>query len=98
MCTPRKELSTQRWILGKICYGEGEVGDLLDIKSSVTGNEYVRVYRTKNPSFPDESIADPFFTETQFEAYRALGYQIGDGLYVNDPVLDELKHLQMLNT
>ena len=35
-----KGLSAQRWVLGKIRYGEGEVGQLVYIKSSVTGGEY----------------------------------------------------------
>ena len=84
-----KGLSTQHWIIGKIRYAEDEVGQLLYIKSSVTGDEYeyVRAYRAKHPAFPHESTADQFFTEDQFEAYRALGYQIGDQLVANDQAL-----------
>ncbi len=32
--------------------------------------------------FPHHSTADQFFTETQFEAYRALGEHIGDKLFL----------------
>ena len=39
---------------------------------------YMARYKAKNPSFPQESTADQFFDETQFEAYRALGYLIAD--------------------
>lgn len=79
-------LSQRRWICGKIVYGPGEIGHLLYIKASVTGQEveYVRAYRALHPAFPHESTADQFFSETQFEAYRALGYQIGDEA-VTDP-------------
>lgn len=88
-----KGYSRQRWVLGKIHYGEGEVGHLLYIKASVTGDEYeyVRAYRAAHPSFPHESTAEQFFTEDQFEAYRALGYQIGDEVFANEQVLAEFK-------
>jgi len=81
-----KGLSKQQWVSGKIRYGDNEVGRLLYIKSSVTGDEYeyVRAYRAKNPAFPHEPTSDQFFSEAQFEAYRALGYQIGDQLLAND--------------
>jgi hypothetical protein len=39
---------------------------------------YMANYKAKNPSFPQESTADQFFDETQFECYRALGYRIAD--------------------
>ena len=39
-------------------------------------NPYVAHYRHKNPDFPQESTADQFFDEAQFESYRALGYQV----------------------
>jgi hypothetical protein len=86
-----KGLSTQHWISGKIRYGEGEIGRLLYIKSWVTGDEYeyVRAYRAKNPAFPHEPTSDQFFSEEQFEAYRALGYQIGDQLLANDQAFDK---------
>lgn len=35
-------------------------------------------YKLANPSFPDQSTGDQFFNETQFEAYRELGYRIGE--------------------
>ena len=39
-------------------------------------NAYVAHYRHLNPRFPHESTADQFFDESQFESYRALGYQV----------------------
>ena len=86
-----KGLSKQQWVSGKIRYGDNEVGHLLYIKSSVTGDEYeyVRAYRAKHPAFPHEPTSDQFFSETQFEAYRALGYQIGDQVLANDQALGE---------
>jgi hypothetical protein len=67
--------SKSQWAFGKIHYGDGETGELLYVKLAVTGNEpeYVRSYRNHHPEFPHESTANQFFTEEQFEAYRALG-------------------------
>jgi hypothetical protein len=81
--------SPQHAALGRIKYppltegGEPEEGYLLYIKSSFSGNEdeTMREYRAKNPAFPHESTADQFFDEGQFEAYRALGYHMADGLF-----------------
>jgi hypothetical protein len=55
---------------------EDSTGLLLYVNSSVTGdeNDYIVDYKRRNPSFPHETTADQFFTEEQFEAYRALGF------------------------
>jgi hypothetical protein len=62
--------------VGTIRYGEDQVGHLLYVKASLTGDEnpYVREYAEQHPLFPHESTANQFFTEPQFEAYRSLGY------------------------
>jgi len=69
-------------VLGTIDYGDDQRGYLLYLKSSLTGNErdYILDYRRARPSFPHESTADQFFSEAQFEAYRALGEHVGDDL------------------
>ena len=46
-------------------------------------------YKSANPSFPDQSTADQFFDETQFEAYRELGYQIGKRMLAEAKALKE---------
>jgi hypothetical protein len=33
-------------------------------------------YKKANEDFPDQSTADQWFSEPQFEAYRELGYQL----------------------
>jgi hypothetical protein len=74
-------MTHRHWTLGTIRYGNGETGHLLYVKSSVTGDEapYVADYRKRNPAFPQESTADQFFDEAQFESYRALGYHAMSG-------------------
>jgi predicted acylesterase/phospholipase RssA len=55
-------------------------GILLYVKSSVTGDErsYVLDYERRFPRFPHEATSDQFFSEEQFEAYRALGFHAMD--------------------
>jgi hypothetical protein len=68
--------------LGSVRYGASQYGSILYIKASLTGdeNEYINEYKKRVKEFPHESTTDQFFTEEQFEAYRALGFHIGDGL------------------
>jgi hypothetical protein len=73
--------SAAHLVVGRIVYpGEKECGYLLYLKSSCTGDEdeVVGEYRHRSPTFPHETTADQFFTEGQFEAYRALGQHIGE--------------------
>jgi hypothetical protein len=67
--------------IGRIFYDTGDEGILVYVKSSLTGDEkdYVLDYKRRNPSFPHETTGDQFFSEQQFEAYRALGFHIADG-------------------
>ena len=62
--------------IGTIDYGMGEKGYLVYIKSSLTGdeNDYVRDYARRYRQFPHESTGDQFFSEEQFEVYRALAF------------------------
>ena len=39
-------------------------------------NPYIAHYKSRNPSFPHETTADQFFSEEQFECYRALGFEV----------------------
>lgn len=59
-------------------------GYMLYLKLSLTGNEgeFIKRYKLDEPSFPHHSTADQFFTETQFEAYRALGEHVGNKLFL----------------
>jgi Patatin-like phospholipase len=67
--------------VGTIDYEGGAKGYLLYIKSSVTGdeNDYIRDYNRRYADFPHQTTADQFFSEEQFEVYRALGFHIADG-------------------
>jgi hypothetical protein len=67
--------------VGRIEYDNGGVGILLYVKSSVTGdeNDYIKDYNRRYRDFPHESTGDQFFSEEQFEVYRALGFHAVDG-------------------
>jgi len=67
--------------VGTIDYGGGDIGYLIYIKSSLTGdeNDYIRDYARRYSSFPHEITLDQLFSEEQFEAYRALGFHMAHG-------------------
>lgn len=76
------------WSLGRIRYPENKLsstddvvkfhpmdGVLLYVKPGIYGKESKDIfnYASVNKAFPHESTADQFFSESQFESYRALG-------------------------
>jgi hypothetical protein len=85
---PEKGHSRSHCVVGRIQYPEPdtEPGWLLYIKASITGDEPADVeeYRREHVEFPQQSTADQFFSESQFESYRRLG------LHVSEAVLDHL--------
>jgi hypothetical protein len=62
--------------VGCIDYGDKALGYLIYVKASLSGdeNDYVRDYARRYAAFPHETTSDQFFSEEQFEAYRALGF------------------------
>jgi len=69
--------------LGRIIYENGVQGVILYFKSSLTGDEkdYILDYKKRNADFPHETTGDQFFSEEQFEAYRALGFHMVEGVF-----------------
>ncbi len=88
-----KGYSTVQWAYGTIDYGSEEKGQIIYLKSSLSGHEPqdIAAYHAKNPSFPHQSTGDQFFDESQFESYRALGYYIASQLF--DPGTTEVTDL-----
>jgi hypothetical protein len=62
--------------VGVIEYSKDAFGHILYVKSSLTGdeNDYIRDYAKRYSHFPHETTGDQFFSEEQFEVYRALGF------------------------
>jgi hypothetical protein len=73
-------------VIGEIDYqsidpeGGTENGFILYIKPSYHGSESaaIRSYAMANQEFPHQTTANQWFTESQFEAYRSLGFEIMD--------------------
>ncbi len=66
--------------IGRICYSvldgpNAPDGILIYIKPACYGNEPRDIfeYFKRSATFPHESTADQFFSESQFESYRMLG-------------------------
>jgi hypothetical protein len=53
------------------------------VKPSLTGDEPADVlhYAVAHPDFPHQTTADQFFSESQFESYRALGLHVAEGVF-----------------
>jgi hypothetical protein len=87
--TRQADTGLSRWhcAIGTIHYEEVHRGALpgmlIYLKASLTGDEStdVREYAAVHPSFPHQSTVDQFFTESQFESYRALGYHIAKAVF-----------------
>jgi len=71
-------LSLAHCAVGTIQYCTGEIGRLIYLKASISGDEDVSVaqYRSQHPAFPHESTANQFYSEDQFESYRRLGLEM----------------------
>ena len=78
------------WAVGRIRYSAVDAGSdpsrtdgiLIYLKPALYGREPsdVQQYARTSETFPHESTADQFFSESQFESYRALGEFIVDEL------------------
>jgi hypothetical protein len=71
-------LSLAHCAVGTIKYCTGEIGRLIYLKASITGDEDVSIaqYRSQHTTFPHESTANQFYSEDQFESYRRLGLEM----------------------
>ncbi len=83
-------LSTTHCVVGRINYpatadARQDVGWILYLKSSLTGDEPedVAQYKSAHPDFPQETTANQFFTESQFESYRRLGLHVVESAFGN---------------
>jgi hypothetical protein len=79
--------------VGRIIYrqetggsGEDVHGVLIYIKSSMSGdeNDGIRDYKRRYGDFPHETTLDQFFSEEQFEVYRALGFHMALGFFTGN--------------
>ena len=103
---PNTGISKQHCVVGSIHYPcvdkEPERGIIVYIKPTLTGDEPQDIlnYKAQHNKFPHESTMDQWFSESQFESYRRLGFHIGEEVFqlAQDCVLhfdgEEDDHLQ----
>lgn len=71
----KRSADTKGLGFGRIAYPEGGEGVLVYLKPDY-GQDLplaIRAYGEEHPTFPHETTLDQWFTESQFESYRALG-------------------------
>jgi hypothetical protein len=69
--------------VGKILYPANgdqpqETGEIIYLKLNLTKEDSSDLlsYQIRNPDFPHQSTLDQFYSESQFESYRYLGYSV----------------------
>ena len=82
-------LSTARAALAEVRYEDRPEAEswLLYIKPTLMGDEPADIvqYHANHPAFPQETTADQFFDEAQWESYRKLGEWIAGALFASTP-------------
>lgn len=77
-----EELHDHVHLLGKVTYADGSTAQILYLKAmlhtSLSADIYA--YWRLNPAFPNQSTADQFYGEMQFDSYRELGLQLMSGI------------------
>jgi hypothetical protein len=93
------QLSEAHCAIGSITYKDKTTGTILYIKSSLTGDEPqdIVTYAKDHPAFPHESTLDQWFSESQFESYRKLGYHAGRASLKPGTSTDGKSNLQQLD-
>ncbi len=79
-------LSECAYAVAQIIYADGDTGHLIYLTTVLCKGARLKLmgYKGANLDFPDQSTADQFFDEEQFEAYRELGYEIADDFIMHD--------------
>ena len=64
-------------------------GTILYIKPALHGTEPAGIasYAAAHPTFPHETTTDQWFTESQFESYRSLGFEIASHILATNVTL-----------
>ncbi len=79
------QLSLRHAALARITYLDDPttISHLLLVKPTPIGEEPQDLlnYHSANPAFPQQTTADQFFDEAQWESYRRLGQHIAEKLF-----------------
>jgi hypothetical protein len=80
---PSPRMTSKCVLLACATYTDGTSSLLVFVKPALTyfAPLDVRAYGDANPEFPQQSTADQFFDEAQWESYRKLGLEIGRAVF-----------------
>ncbi len=94
------KLATRGYTTGTIRYSDGSTGDIIYITTTLfKGLSWETLgYKAANSDFPDQTTADQFFDESQFEAYRDLGYCVGERVLLDNECIRILTKHGMLGS
>lgn len=76
-------LSKKNALAARVRYADGNTSIVVLIKPTLDASTPLDLleYRSRHPDFPQQSTADQFFDEAQWESYRKLGECIGTRLF-----------------
>lgn len=77
-------------VMARVKYASGKTGQLVIVKPTMIGTLPLDLmaYKSSNPAFPQETTADQFFDEAQWESYFRLGEELGSS--ISDKLLGNL--------
>ena len=86
-------MSEKQIAFGKIFYPANgvqsqETGEIIYLKLNLTKEDSTDLlsYQIRNPDFPHQSTVNQFYSESQFESYRYLGYSVAQRGFSMRPV------------
>ncbi len=91
LMTQKYNLAKRGYAIADIEYEKRDFGIMVYIKPTMTQGlpEDIYGYKIAYPTFPDQTTADQFFDEAQFEAYRELGYQLTKQMFEVENIAKE---------
>lgn len=90
-----KSFCREHYLVARIRYSANEHGWLIYLKPSLTGKEGIDIleYQSRDPDFPHQSTANQFYSDTQVECYRSLGFEMGKKISTLIPARGESSSL-----
>ena len=83
-------MAKQSYLVADVDYHDGSStpAKLVYIKTTLSKHIAADIhgYKRMHADFPDQTTVDQFFDEVQFEAYRELGWQIGQMVLADNEV------------
>lgn len=85
------DMAEHGYLLGRLEYADKSKGALIYLKTTMIDSLKfgLKAYKGAHHDFPDQTTADQFFDEEQFDAYRELGLHLCDQMFketgIDDP-------------